>query len=136
MAPLAARRLAEMVALSASASSRSSSSSPAQAVDLRGRPTLGEGTGRAYGLVRERVPFMGEGDPIPQDLEPVVELVRSGAIACSGPVSGLHENPAVPDVGGVDGDPHRRRRRGSGPSRGRTPSRARDSGERGSPVSA
>ena len=53
----------------------------AQAVDLRGRPALGAGTRRAYDLVRARIPFTGEGDAIPQDLEPVVELVRSGALS-------------------------------------------------------
>jgi hypothetical protein len=31
--------------------------------------------------VREVVPFSGPGDPIPQDLEPVVDLVRAGAFA-------------------------------------------------------
>ena len=31
------------------------------------------------GLVRERIPFMGEGDPLPADLEPVRDLVVSGA---------------------------------------------------------
>ena len=78
MAPLAARRLAEMVSLGAARGDRLVLA--AQAVDLRGRPALGEATGRAYALVRELVPFMDEGDSVPQDLEPVVELVRSGAI--------------------------------------------------------
>jgi hypothetical protein len=30
--------------------------------------------------VRERVPFTGPGEALPADLEPVVELVRSGAL--------------------------------------------------------
>jgi histidine ammonia-lyase len=52
----------------------------AQAVDLRAPRALGAGTRRAQALVRERIPFMGEGDPLPDDLEPVRELVRSGAL--------------------------------------------------------
>ena len=80
MAPLAARRLAEMVSLSrASRGHRARARLPGDRPARR--PPLGEATGRAYRLVRERVSFMDVGDPIPQDLEPVVELVRSGAIA-------------------------------------------------------
>ena len=52
----------------------------AQAVDLRGRPALGVGTGHAYALVRERVPFTDAGETVPPDLEPVAELVRSGGL--------------------------------------------------------
>jgi histidine ammonia-lyase len=77
LAPLAARRLAEMVALAERVVAIELVIA-AQAVDLRGSRPLGAGSGRAYELVRERVPFMGEGDPVPQDLEPVVELVRGG----------------------------------------------------------
>ena len=50
----------------------------AQAIDLRERPALGAGTARAYALVRERVPFTAAGETVPADLEPLVELVRSG----------------------------------------------------------
>ena len=53
----------------------------AQAVDLRGSPRLGDGTRRAYALVRERVPFTDAGETVPADLEPVVDLVRSGALS-------------------------------------------------------
>ena len=49
----------------------------AQAIDVRGRRPLGTGTGEAYRLVRSRVPFTGAGEALPQELEPVVELVRS-----------------------------------------------------------
>jgi histidine ammonia-lyase len=80
MAPLAARRLAEMVDLGARVAAIELVIA-AQAVDLRGRPELGSGTGRAYELVRERVPFTDTGDAIAPDLEPVVDLVRSGEIA-------------------------------------------------------
>jgi histidine ammonia-lyase len=79
MAPLSARRLAEMVGLGERLVAIELVLA-AQAVDLREGPRLGAGTRRAYELVRERIPFTGEGDPVPQDLEPVVELIRSGAI--------------------------------------------------------
>ena len=79
MAPLAARRLAEMVSLGARVAAIELTIA-AQAVDLRGRPALGSGSGRAYELVRGQVPFTGAGETLPPDLEPVVELVRSGAL--------------------------------------------------------
>jgi histidine ammonia-lyase len=78
MAPLAARRLAEMVELGERLAAIGFTVS-AQAIDLRKPPALGKGTKRAYELVRERVPFMGEGDPLPADLEPVRERILSGA---------------------------------------------------------
>jgi histidine ammonia-lyase len=94
MAPLAARRTAEMIALGERVVAIELVLS-CQAVDLRrasraaehesGKVApgvlLGAGTRQAYERVRERVPFMDEGDPVPQNLEPVVELVRSGAVA-------------------------------------------------------
>jgi histidine ammonia-lyase len=79
MAPLAARRLSEMVELGERLTAVELVIA-AQAVDLRAPRALGAGTRRAHALVRERVPFMGEGDPLPADLEPVRELVRSGAV--------------------------------------------------------
>jgi len=79
MAPLGARRLTEMVELGARVAAVELTIA-AQAVDLRGPPALGVGTGRAYELVRERVPFTDAGETLPPDLEPVVELVRSGAL--------------------------------------------------------
>jgi histidine ammonia-lyase len=51
----------------------------AQAVDLREPPAMGAGTKRAYDLVREHVPFMAEGDPLPADLGPVRDLILSGS---------------------------------------------------------
>lgn len=80
MAPLAARRLAEMVELAARVVAVGLTIA-AQAIDLRGRPALGAGTDRAFGLVRDRVPFTDAGETLPPDLQPVVELVRSGALA-------------------------------------------------------
>jgi histidine ammonia-lyase len=79
MAPLAARRLGEMVELGARVVAIELVIA-CQAVDLRGRPALGAGTSRVYELVRERVPFTAEGETIPADLEPVVELVRSSRV--------------------------------------------------------
>ncbi len=79
MAPLAARRTADMVALGERVVAIELVLA-CQAVDLR-RGRLGSGTRRVYDAVRERVAFMGEGDAIPQDLEPVVELIRSANVA-------------------------------------------------------
>ena len=80
MAPLAASRLAQMVELGGRLVSIELVVA-AQAVDLRNRPALGGGTSRAYELVRARVPFTGMGAAVPQDLEPVRELIRSGALS-------------------------------------------------------
>ena len=80
MAPLAARRLAEMVELGARVVAIELVIA-AQAVDLRGRPVLGAGTGRAYARVREQVPFTGAGNALTRDLEPIVDLVRSGGLS-------------------------------------------------------
>ena len=78
MAPLAARRLSEMVELGERLAAIGFTVA-AQALDLRKAPALGTGTARAHALVRERVPFMGEGDPLPADLDPVRDLILSGA---------------------------------------------------------
>jgi histidine ammonia-lyase len=80
MAPLAARRLSEMVDLGERLAAIGFTIA-AQAIDLRKPPALGAGTQRAYDLVRERVSFMDVGDPLPADLEPVRELVVAGAFA-------------------------------------------------------
>ncbi len=76
LAPLAARRLAEQVELSARAVAIELVVA-AQAVDLRGASPLGRDTALLYGEVRALVPPLRAGEPIPQDLEPVVELVRA-----------------------------------------------------------
>jgi histidine ammonia-lyase len=80
MAPLAARRLAEMVELGERLVAIELVIG-AQALDLRRPAALGSGTRRAHDLVRERIPFMGEGDPLPADLEPVRDLIRAGALS-------------------------------------------------------
>lgn len=77
MAPLAARRLAEMVELGRRIAAVELVVA-AQAVELRGLTPRGRGTGRAAATVRRVVPFLGEGDVV-SDVEPVVELVRAGA---------------------------------------------------------
>ena len=80
MAPLGARRLAEMADLGARIVAIELVIA-AQAIDLRRRPRLGAGTGRAYQRVRELVPFTEEGTPIVRDLGALVELVRSGDLS-------------------------------------------------------
>ena len=82
MAPLGARRLEEMVELGARVVAIGLAVA-AQAVDLRGFRPLGRGTAGAYAAVRGVIPEAREGDAVPQDLEPLVELVRRGAFADS-----------------------------------------------------
>jgi len=80
MLPLAARRLAEMAGPAAGVIAIELLVST-QAVDLRGRRPLGEGTARARALVRERIPFMGRGDETPSDVTPLRELIDAGGFA-------------------------------------------------------
>jgi histidine ammonia-lyase len=75
MAPLAARRLAEMTVL-AERLTAIELVVAAQAIDLRDTPRLGTQTRAAYDRVRELVSFTARGEPPPQDLEPVRVLVR------------------------------------------------------------
>ncbi len=77
LAPLSARRLAEMVLLGERIAAIELVVA-AQAIDLRGRPQLGRATGAAYARVRELVAATSRGEPPPQDLEPVRELVQRG----------------------------------------------------------
>ena len=77
MAPLSARRLADMTGLCARVAAIELVVA-AQAIDLRQPGPLGAGTGRAYRTVRELVPFTRADDTLPADLEPVVELVARG----------------------------------------------------------
>ena len=79
LAPLGARRLAEQVELGTRALAIEVVIA-AQAIDLRKAQPLGAGTRQAYALVREFVPFTAEGEPLPQDLEPLVEALRSGRL--------------------------------------------------------
>lgn len=79
MAPLAARRLDEMVRLGERLVAIELVVA-ARAADLRSGHTLGAGTAAAHRLVREAVADPPAGDPIPTDLGPLVERVRAGAI--------------------------------------------------------
>ena len=45
---------------------------------MRACGPLGTGTQVVHTLVRERIPATAAGDPLPADLEPLIELVRSG----------------------------------------------------------
>ena len=92
MAPLSARRLADMVQLCARVAAIELVVA-AQAIDLRapGHPAqLGLGTGRAFRMIRELVPFTQADGTLPADLEPVVELVTRGDLNHPGRL-----NPAV-----------------------------------------
>ena len=80
MAPLSARRLADMTDLAARVVALELLIA-AQAIDLRRLPRLGEGTGRALRLVREFAAFTGRGQAPPADLEPLVDAVRAGRFA-------------------------------------------------------
>jgi histidine ammonia-lyase len=82
MAPLSARRLADMIALSARVVAIELVVA-AQAIDLRAPGQslgLGLGTGRAYRMIRELVPFTQADGTLPADLEPLVELVTRGTL--------------------------------------------------------
>ena len=85
MAPLSARRLADMIALCARVAAIEFVVA-AQAIDLRslavpdGQGRLGLGTGRVYRMIRELVPFTQAGGTLPADLEPLVELVTRGTL--------------------------------------------------------
>ena len=79
MAPLSARRLADMIALSARVVAIELVVA-AQAIDLRAPGQLGLGTGRAYRMIRELVPFTQADGTLPADLEPLVELVTLGTL--------------------------------------------------------
>jgi len=79
LAPLGARRLAQMVELGERLVAVELVVA-AQAIELRGRPHLGAGTGAAFARIRSVVPATRRGEAPPQDLEPVRELVRSGEL--------------------------------------------------------
>lgn len=78
MAPLAGRRLAEMIDLGERVVAIELVVA-AQAAELRGWTPLGRGTHRLVQLLRERIPPFRTAEDFPIDLEPVRDLVRSGA---------------------------------------------------------
>jgi histidine ammonia-lyase len=80
MAPLAARRLAEMVDLGERLCAIELLVA-AQAIDLRKKSPPGRGTKRAHSRVREIFPFTRQGEAIPPDLEPLRDLVRAGDLS-------------------------------------------------------
>jgi len=80
MLPLGARRLADMTGLGERIVALELLVA-AQAVELRGSGPLGRGTRRVFEAVRERAPFVGDGDPLPQSLDGLVELIDSGRLA-------------------------------------------------------
>jgi histidine ammonia-lyase len=80
MAPLSARRLAEMSDLAGRVVALELFVA-AQAIDLRQPARLGEGTGRALRLVRELAGFTARGQVPPPDIEPLVDAVRAGGFA-------------------------------------------------------
>jgi histidine ammonia-lyase len=82
MAPLSARRLADMIGLCARVAAIEFVVA-AQAIDLRAPGEslgLGLGTGRVYRMIRELVPFTQADGTLPADLEPLVELVTRGTL--------------------------------------------------------
>ncbi len=76
LAPLAARRVDEMVGLGARIVAIELAVAT-QAGDLRGLDPRGKGTAAAAGRVRDFVPFLAAGDVVP-DVEPLAEAVRRG----------------------------------------------------------
>ena len=82
MAPLSARRLADMTGLCARVAAIELVVA-AQATDLRSPGPLGQGSGRAYRMVRELVPFTQADGTLPADLEPLVELITRGGLLFS-----------------------------------------------------
>src|ERR1700730_3811600 len=79
MAPLSARRVADMIGLCARVAAIEFVVA-AQAIDLRTPGQLGLGTGRAYRMIRELVPFTQADGTLPADLEPLIELVTRGTL--------------------------------------------------------
>src|ERR1700733_13229126 len=88
MAPLSARRLADMVALSARVAAIELVVAT-QAIDLRAPGELGLGTGRAYRMIRDLVPFTQADGTLPADLEPLVDLISLGDLPPDSPAYGI-----------------------------------------------
>ena len=79
MAPLAGRRLSEMVGLGEMLAAMELVVA-AQAIDLRPGARLGVGTIRAFRQVRTCVPAVTGDQPVPAQLEDVIGLVKAGSI--------------------------------------------------------
>ena len=80
MAPLAGRRLAEMVGLGEMLVALELVVA-AQAIDLRPGAVLGAGTREAHERVRTCLPALLTGEPIPADIDEVISLVRAGSLS-------------------------------------------------------
>ena len=119
MAPLAARRLEEMVELGARVVSIELMLA-AQACDLRGARARGRHGARCATRCGAFVPFLDEGDVLP-DLEPLVDEIRSGqdrALTC-----GRDRRPPAPAAAGLHRGARgaRRHRRASSATSSRLP---------------
>jgi histidine ammonia-lyase len=79
MAPLAVRRVGEVLGLGARVVAVELVVA-AQAVELRGS-ALGVGTAAAKEALRAAIPFASEGDLVPADLQPAVDLVTGGTFS-------------------------------------------------------
>jgi histidine ammonia-lyase len=79
LAPLAARRLGEMVELGARVVAIEMAVAT-QAVEMRGLSRRGRGTGHAAEIVRSHVPSLTAEATVP-DVEPLVAAIRAGALA-------------------------------------------------------
>ena len=94
MAPLAARRLSDMVALGNRLAAIALVVS-CQAVDLRRPAERGQLTRLAHQAVREHIPFVGHGDVVPQNLDMLVEMVSVGDFSVTS------DSTTVPDLTGA-----------------------------------
>jgi histidine ammonia-lyase len=77
MAPLAARRLAEMLDLGRALAAVELVA--ARAIDLGPQRALGAGTQALYRFVRAHIPTTGRGEAVPADLAPLAEALRTNA---------------------------------------------------------
>ena len=97
-APLAARRLAEQVAIGRRIAALELVVA-AQAVDLRGRAPLGHGTGLAHAVVRAHVPGLEPGASV-ADVEPLVERLARDLlprVVCPAQPSSRESRTGTPD---------------------------------------
>jgi histidine ammonia-lyase len=94
LAPLAARRLADMTGLGARVVAIELAVAE-QAIDLRALPRRGAGTAIAGGIVRRHVPSLAAGATVP-DLGSLVDAVRARAFLASNE-SRVAASPTSPD---------------------------------------
>jgi histidine ammonia-lyase len=92
MAPLAARRLAEQVALGRQLVARELVVA-AQAVELRGLAPQGGGTAAVQSAVRALVPFLGPDELVPSDLDPLAAAIEAGRLVPRAPTGQARGQP-------------------------------------------